>query len=196
MVVLNAYTMIEIARNAFLVLGYGLLCNDVDYSERGTPMAAVLWWFYFSKFLEFFDTFFFVLRKKTEHVSFLHLYHHTSMPLLWWIAIKFTPGGECYMSSMINSFIHVVMYSYYTLTALGISPWWKKYLTIMQMTQFVFLMGQATLGLAFPCGTFPRWMALALFFYMLSMLALFLNFYFREYRDRQVKFATSVKKQS
>ena len=38
---------------------------------------------------------------------------------------------------MINCFIHVIMYSYYLLSALGpaLRPylWWKKYLTLLQL---------------------------------------------------------------
>jgi hypothetical protein len=42
---------------------------------------------------------------------------------------------------MINTFVHVIMYSYYLLAALG--PrfqkylWWKKYLTVLQMVGFL-----------------------------------------------------------
>ena len=41
----------------------------------------------------------------------------------------------------LNTFVHTVMYSYYLLAALGprVRPylWWKKYLTKLQLTQFV-----------------------------------------------------------
>merc|ERR1711916_81643 len=76
MVGLNLYMAVEIFRNAFFVLGYGFRCNGVDYSARGAGMAAVLWWFYASKFIEFLDTIFFVVRKKNGLITFLHLYHH------------------------------------------------------------------------------------------------------------------------
>ena len=42
---------------------------------------------------------------------------------------------------MINSFIHVVMYTYYGIAALGPQYqkylWWKRYLTIMQLVSTV-----------------------------------------------------------
>ena len=34
----------------------------------------------------------FILRKKTRQVTFLHVYHHVTMPLLWWIGIKWVAG--------------------------------------------------------------------------------------------------------
>jgi hypothetical protein len=43
-------------------------------------MAQVCWWYFFSKFTEFFDTFFFVLRKRYDQVSTLHVIHHGIMP--------------------------------------------------------------------------------------------------------------------
>lgn len=36
--------------------------------------------YYISKFIEFFDTFFFILRKRFDQVSTLHVIHHGIMP--------------------------------------------------------------------------------------------------------------------
>lgn len=58
-------------------------------------LAAAVWLFYFSKLIEFLDTFFFILRKKDNQVTFLHVYHHVTMPLIWWIAVKWYAGGMC-----------------------------------------------------------------------------------------------------
>ena len=55
-------------------------------------MAHIAWWYYVSKFVEFTDTLFFVLRKKFSHVSNLHVIHHGIMPMSVWWGMKFTPG--------------------------------------------------------------------------------------------------------
>lgn len=34
----------------------------------------------------------FVLRKKNEQVTFLHLFHHSVLPWSWWWGAKFGPG--------------------------------------------------------------------------------------------------------
>jgi len=56
---------------------------------------------------------------------------------LWWIGVKWVPSGSTFLPAMVNSFIHVLMYSYYALSALGPRIekylWWKKYLTILQL---------------------------------------------------------------
>ena len=103
-------------------------------------MAKAIWWFYFSKCLEFFDTvrrgrqaprvlrpyrasfskedcgltplplqFFFVLRKRDRQISFLHLYHHSTMFPLWWMGTRWAPGGSSSIPAAVNSSVHVVM---------------------------------------------------------------------------------------
>jgi GNS1/SUR4 family len=37
-----------------------------------------------------------------------------------------------------NTFVHVVMYYYYFLCTLKIYPWWKRYITTLQIVQFIF----------------------------------------------------------
>lgn len=57
-------------------------------------VAKVLWWYYFSKLIEFLDTIFFVLRKKTSQITFLHVYHHASMFNIWWCVLNWIPCGQ------------------------------------------------------------------------------------------------------
>ena len=38
---------------------------------------------------------FFILRKKDNQVTFLHVYHHATMILNWWMAAKYIPVGQC-----------------------------------------------------------------------------------------------------
>lgn len=58
-------------------------------------ITNAIWWFYFSKCVEFCDSFFFVLRKKENQLTFLHIYHHSTMFPLWWIGVKWVPSGSC-----------------------------------------------------------------------------------------------------
>lgn len=85
---------------------------------------------------------------------------------------------------MVNSFIHVLMYSYYGLAALGPSVtkylWWKKYLTILQLIQFTTALILGINGIRSGCD-FPLWMQYALVIYMLSFIVLFGNFYAKAY---------------
>lgn len=55
-------------------------------------MARAVWLYYIAKITELLDTVFFVLRKKDRQISFLHLYHHTLMPVCAFIGVKYFAG--------------------------------------------------------------------------------------------------------
>jgi len=185
---ISAYMTIETIRQAY-INNYSFVCNAVDYSESGIGMAKILWLFFFSKSIEFMDTVFMILRGKLNQVTFLHVYHHSSIFFLWWIGVNWTAGGDAYLSAAVNSFVHTVMYTYYLLAALKIQPWWKKYLTQLQLAQFVLNVGTSIYVLCQDCP-FPRWMMWAMIVYMAQMLLLFGSFYLGAY----IKPAASKKK--
>lgn len=68
--------------------------------------------FLLSKYMDLVETVFFVLRKKYNQVSALHVYHHSAVPLLVYIFIKVSPtGGPGCVFPFLNTFIHVSKYS-------------------------------------------------------------------------------------
>ncbi len=42
---------------------------------------------------------FFILRKKNSQLTFLHVYHHTTMIFNWWAGVKYVAGGQCESTS-------------------------------------------------------------------------------------------------
>ncbi|XP_009673706.1 very long chain fatty acid elongase 4-like isoform X2 [Struthio camelus] len=192
MVTLSSYMFYEFLVTSVLD-NYSYLCQPVDYSrsELGMRMARVCWWFFFSKVLELLDTVFFILRKKQEQVTFLHVYHHGTMLFNWWSGVKYVPGGQAFFIGMLNSFVHIFMYTYYALASLGPQMqrylWWKRYLTIMQLCQFVAIAAHSSYNLFTECQ-FPNGFNAAVFLYILSLITLFLRFYYRTYiRGKQEK---------
>lgn len=73
---------------------------------------------YTNKYMELADTLFMILRKKSVQVSFLHVYHHALLIWAWFLVTKLCCGGDAYFGALANSFIHVVMYSYYAMRLL------------------------------------------------------------------------------
>lgn len=148
-------------------------------------MVHACWWYYFSKFTEFFDTFFFVMRKKTSQVSTLHVIHHGCMPMSVWFGVKFTPGGHSTFFGLLNTFVHIVMYTYYLFSALGPQfqkyLWWKKYLTSLQMVQFVAIMVHAFQLLFIDCN-YPK-----AFVWWIGMHAVMFFFLFNEFYQSTYK---------
>jgi len=175
MVCLSAYMCYEAIHQA-ISHNYTFFGNGVDESPAGYGMAKVLWLFYFSKPIEFIDTFIMVLKKNNHQVSFLHVYHHVATFMIWWYVIYFAPGGDTYFSAAQNCFIHVLMYGYYFLATLKINAPWKYYLTQAQMFQFLLNCIQATYVLYYPTS-YPKHLAVVLLVYMISLLVLFGNFY-------------------
>uniref|UniRef100_A0A9J7XFV8 Elongation of very long chain fatty acids protein 1 n=1 Tax=Cyprinus carpio carpio TaxID=630221 RepID=A0A9J7XFV8_CYPCA len=146
---LSVYIVYEFLMSGWAT-GYTWRCDPCDYSNspQGLRMTRVAWLFLFSKFIELMDTVFFVLRKKHSQITFLHIFHHSFMPWTWWWGVSYAPGGMGSFHAMINSCVHVIMYFYYSLSAAG--PrfqkflWWKKYMTAIQLIQFVLVSLHAT----------------------------------------------------
>lgn len=111
-------------------------------------MATGCWLYFISKFTEFLDTLFFIMRKRYDQVSTLHVIHHGIMPFSVWWGVKFIPGGHATFFGLINTFVHVIMYAYYGLAAMGPHMqkylWWKKYLTTLQIVQFIMVLIHAS----------------------------------------------------
>jgi hypothetical protein len=175
-----------------MIWNHGLhyaLCGDQAWTTRLEFYYMINYYF---KYLELLDTVFLALKKKP--LQFLHVFHHSATALLCYTQLN---GKTSISWSVItlNLAVHVVMYYYYYATAGGAKFWWKKYLTTMQITQFVI-----DLGLVY-FGTYER---MAFNYYptlphlgncagsenaaifgcalLTSYLGLFINFYFQTYK--------------
>lgn len=69
-------------------------CQSVDYknSQKATTLLTFAYQTFLLKLVELVETVFFVLRKKQNQVSKLHVYHHVSTATLAWILVKYTAG--------------------------------------------------------------------------------------------------------
>lgn len=119
-------------------------CQSVNYGTDDPKALTILKYTYLTfllKLVELVETVFFVLRKKQSQVSKLHVYHHVSTATLCWIMVKyaggkiykykflifiinyiffyFIQGGMILFSIILNSFVHVIMYSYYFAALFG-----------------------------------------------------------------------------
>ncbi|XP_026751278.1 elongation of very long chain fatty acids protein 7-like [Galleria mellonella] len=175
---------LELFKDGILYAG----CRYPHFNQNSSLMDLG-WWYFFAKFTELLDTVFFVLRKKEKQITFLHVYHHVIMALYSWSYLKFAAAGDGAILALLNSIVHVVMYTYYLLSGLG--PrfqkylWWKKYVTKLQLTQFILM-------LLYCVWTHfsPRCQYAAPFTYFISanvtiFLVLFLNFYAKSYKNRK-----------
>ncbi|PPQ69639.1 hypothetical protein CVT26_001515 [Gymnopilus dilepis] len=174
------------------------LCSEQAWTPRLEFYYMINYYF---KYLELLDTVFLALKKKP--LQFLHVFHHSATALLCYTQLNgktSIPNSrlkstQSWSVIVLNLAVHVVMYYYYYATAGGAKFWWKKYLTTMQITQFVIDL--------FVCyfGTYER---VAFKYYpnlphlgncagsgkaaafgcalLTSYLGLFINFYFQTYK--------------
>ncbi|XP_071527224.1 very long chain fatty acid elongase 7-like [Panulirus ornatus] len=168
---------------------YSFLCQPCDFSNspEALRMVNVAIWYNISKFIDFFDTLFFVLNKKYSHISLLHVSHHALMPLGLWYGVRHEPGGQTTFFGFLNAFVHIVMYTYYLLAAMGprVRPylWWKKYLTTFQMIQFILIFVHASLTIVTGCPVGIPLMRVVLVLAVMFLL-LFTDFYIKAYRQK------------
>ncbi|KAL0071971.1 Fatty acyl-CoA elongase/Polyunsaturated fatty acid specific elongation enzyme [Marasmius tenuissimus] len=127
---------------------YGI-CNEKSWTPRMEFYYMINYYF---KYLELLDTVFLAFKKKPlgkkfifgafmlfdrrVFVAFLHVFHHSATALLCYSQLE----GKTSISWTViclNLGVHVLMYYYYYATAGGAKIWWKKYLTMMQIIQFI-----------------------------------------------------------
>lgn len=131
-----------------------------------------------------------------QKVSFLHVYHHVSIAWAWWYAMTVFPGGDSYFGALLNSWIHVMMYSYYALSLLKIRCPWKRYLTQAQLLQFlsVLVYTGASYWKLKDSTTWAQQTAwIVQTGEMVSLFLLFLHFYQRAYASKKKAAAESRK---
>ena len=92
------------------------------------------------------------------------------------------------------------MYGHYLATSFKLSrPWWKKYITQLQIIQFLLiLLHFAQLIWVEDCG-FPRWPAAFLIPQNVFMLVLFCDFYYKTYikkKDKKINDQNGFKNES
>ena len=94
MVALSLYLVYEFSVAGWIFGSYTLGCQPVDPSmhPQALRMARACWLYYISKLIELADTVFFVLRRKFQLITFLHVFHHSNMAVSWWFFAKYVPG--------------------------------------------------------------------------------------------------------
>jgi hypothetical protein len=117
---------------------------DIIYSDeiviqhnhyfQNPKFDTIVYYFYLSKYWEFFDTFLLYLNGKTP-IS-LQKYHHIGAVICWHLTYVYKVDA-IWTASIANSFVHTIMYAYYLGTLLKINKLRviRPYLTQIQLVQ-------------------------------------------------------------
>lgn len=103
-------------------------------SPISNGLRLCFWAYHVSKYAEYADTVFLILKGKD--VGNLHFWHHMVVTFTSWTwfrsNIAWVADGVIF-----NTFVHCIMYYYYYLCQAGRPPWWKRYVTSLQIFQFM-----------------------------------------------------------
>ncbi|KAK4694864.1 hypothetical protein P7C70_g8661, partial [Phenoliferia sp. Uapishka_3] len=114
---------------------YGSICSTTAWTPRLEQLYIINYYFKCGfKDWELVDTLFLVAKKKP--LKFLHYFHHSNTALLCFVQLNGRTSVS-WVPITINLAVHVLMYYYYFATAAGRTIAWKKYITTMQISQFV-----------------------------------------------------------
>jgi len=160
--------------------------------EGTTTHGAINFWtyvFYLSKFYELIDTVLMVAKRRP--LTFLHVYHHIITLALVYVALCDKMALQ-WVAVITNGYIHVLMYYYYAQSARGVTVSWKKYLTLLQITQFVLdlVIPQTYLYYLYGAQVTCSGSETVLWFgegVILSFLILFIQFYSSTYKSEKKK---------
>jgi elongation of very long chain fatty acids protein 4 len=182
---IQMYNILQIVYNVYVIAGlynvfpvtnvYGI---NIPYNDS---IKHYVYMHYMSKYIDYFDTIFMILRKKNSQVSFLHVYHHATVIIPWgWIVAGGHANGTAAFGALINSIIHMMMYSHYFWTSMGYRNPFKRFLTQAQIAQFFLCAGHSFAVILYEKNVPVRY-AYGEMIYHMQMIYLFCKFYTSSY---------------
>jgi len=138
---MQVYNVVQIVLCGYMVWGLAPCLGFPNIFGINTDLDKTGEWFVFvhflSKYLDWLDTLWILLSKKRSQLSFLHVYHHSTIVVVWGILLNCGVGsGAVRYGAWINSLTHVIMYSHYLWTSFGLKNPFKKFITMWQIGQF------------------------------------------------------------
>ena len=132
LVTFSAWTFMSLSR---ILYNDGIVLQS-NYYFKNPHFDTIIYWFYLSKYYEFFDTFLLYLNDKSP--IFLQKYHHIGAVICWHLMYLYKVES-IWIATILNSFVHTIMYSYYIGCLLKINQvrFVKKYITSLQLCQLI-----------------------------------------------------------
>lgn len=183
LVAFSAWTFMQLSQ----ILYNDGIVFDSNYYFQNPHFDKVIYYFYISKYYEFFDTFLLYLNGKTP--IFLQKYHHIGAVICWHLLYIYKVDA-IFIPSIANSFVHTIMYSYYLGCLLKINQVRviKKYITSMQLTQLIFPTIFTLYIYKPPVESSFNYNLIRLFCgYVFILVLLFLQFYYKNYIHQKNK---------
>lgn len=197
MSLVNLYAFYRVACLTKFGLNY-FGCKHVGNTREDNELVNLAFLYFATKLVELLDTVFFVLRKKYNQASNLHVFHHGFIAVCVWIYFKIAPGGSSVLFPFLNIGVHSIMYGYYFLATYKSAQkylWWKRHLTEAQIIQFVLSMVHFSFQGLSSCE-YPPALAIIGFTFNFVFLVLFCDFYYHAYVKKSGQPLKSIKSSS
>jgi len=165
-----------------------LVCDPKKLQKK--DMDYWFYTFYLSKYVEYLDTIFLVIKAKgimppQNSQYLLHIYHHAITAAIVWFCMHYSFTSD-WTGPLTNSFVHILMYAYYGLSEANLIDrrLGGKFITPIQLIQFVFCLSLASIELVWNilsnggCGS-----NYYVIFFMLVNYLIFFSFFVNVYVD-------------
>lgn len=166
-----------------------IFCDSRNTLTKNGPLLFWQYIFWLSKLYELLDTVILCLRK--SDIIFLHVYHHwiTNILCFWTLYFEIVSSWS---ATTLNAAVHIPMYLYYWLSIAGYRDlWFKKYITQMQIVQFLLVISLHSGGFVWHyhyagnCHSYDEWWKNAFgMAVILSYLLQFIGFYKKSYKAK------------
>ena len=176
LVTFSAWTFVSLST---ILYNDGIVFQSKYYFQN-SHFNTIIYWFYISKYYEFFDTFLLYLNCKSP--IFLQKYHHIGAVICWHLTYVYKVDVVC-SASFLNSIVHTIMYLYYLGCLLKIKQirFIKRYITTIQLCQFFILYANFYLYRP-PIETMFNYCIIIIFaLYGFGIIGLFGQFYYDSY---------------
>lgn len=168
---------------------FSLFFSDPELKlSKGTQWFYLL--FYWSKYVEYMDTLWTVLlgKFKANPRCILQVYHHFVTPSIVYLGLYF-PWGSGWTGPVSNTFVHIIMYAYYSGSYFFKQKWYRKmgnYIFMVQMAQFFGIILLTCFVLYFQAYT-SLFALLFVFSQYFAFVGLFIAFYIFRQKEMKVK---------
>jgi hypothetical protein len=176
------------------------LCDKNDDLWDVKNFGFIVAHFYLSKYYECFDTWIQLL--KGNKVMFLQTFHHAGIIIIMWSYVVTKNTAAAMVVVCFNSFIHTIMYTYYTISLAGygkIPKWLKQFITTSPLFALYSLGITVTLSTLFwsDCHTEASRLSLigTHIYTVILILDLFGLFHFQVNSSKKVKKEKGTKKE-
>ena len=184
---------ISVAHNSALILFSAWTCISIsqivynnsivfqsNYYFQNPFFNQIIFYFYLSKYYEFVDTFLLYLHGKQP--MFLQKYHHIGAVISWHLMYYYKVDA-IWNITLLNAFIHTIMYSYYLGCLLKIKyiKIVKQFITTLQLIQFFIMYLNMYLYWPPVESCFNYYIILIFATYGIGVVGLFFSFYYKTY---------------